>query len=141
LVVAISGDQQHGRRTQAQRRAESEQRLLRAFAELIIEKGVAQTSLADIGRRAGYSSTLVHHLFGSKAALLDRLTETVEQFALGIGQDASDENSGSATLLAVAREYLNMVAGDANPFGRVLAVLSGDAVSGTDELCKWARKL
>ena len=104
--MVISGDQQHVRRTQAQRRAESEQRLLRAFAELIIEKGVAQTSLADIGRRAGYSNTLVHHLFGSKAALLDRLIEAVEQFAQGMGQDASYEKSGSATLLAVAREHL-----------------------------------
>jgi AcrR family transcriptional regulator len=138
--VAISGDQRHGRRTQAQRRAESEQRLLQAFAELIIEKGVAQTSLADIGGRAGYSNTLVYHLFGSKAALVDRLTETVEQFALRLGQDANDENSGSATLLAVARGYLGMVAGDANPFGRVLAVLSAEAVSGTDELRQWRHR-
>jgi AcrR family transcriptional regulator len=138
--VGISGDQRHGRRTQVQRRAESEQRLLEAFAELIVEKGVAQTSLADIGRRAGYSNTLVHHLFGSKAALVDRLTETVEQFALRMGQDANDENSGSATLLAVVRGYLGMVAGEANPFGRVLAVLSAEAVSGTDELRQWRRR-
>jgi AcrR family transcriptional regulator len=138
-TVTISGDQRQGRRTQAQRRAESEQRLLQAFAELIIEKGVAQTSLTDIGRRAGYSHTLVHHLFGSKAAFLDRLTETVEQFALQMGQDANDENSGAATLLAVARGYLSMVVEDANPLGRVLAVLIGEAVSGTDELRQWRR--
>jgi AcrR family transcriptional regulator len=73
-----SGDPRRGRRTQAQRRAESEERLLRAFAELVVEKGVGQTSLNDIGRRAGSSHTLVLHLFGSRAALLARLTESVD---------------------------------------------------------------
>ena len=81
-----SGDPRRGRRTQAQRRAESEERLLRAFAELVVEKGVGQTSLNDIGRRAGSSHTLVLHLFGSRAALLARLTESVERFAWEMGR-------------------------------------------------------
>jgi AcrR family transcriptional regulator len=140
LAMTESGDPGRGRRTQAQRRAESEERLLRAFAELVVEKGVTQTSLNDIGRRAGYSHTLVHHLFGSKAALLARLTESVERFAWDMGQRAAEGHSGRETLLAVATGYLEMVIAESNPLGRVLVVLSCEAVAGSAELRAWSRQ-
>src|SRR5258705_1164975 len=135
-----SGDPRRGRRTQAQRRAESEERLLRAFAELVVEKGVGQTSLNDIGRRAGSSHTLVLHLFGSRAALLARLTESVERFAWEMGQRSADGRSGRETLLAVATGYLEMVIAESNPLGRVLVVLSCEAVTGSAELRAWSHQ-
>ncbi|HKP63133.1 MAG TPA: TetR/AcrR family transcriptional regulator [Polyangiales bacterium] len=58
------------RRTQAERTAESDRRMLRAATELIGERGYQGTSLAAIGERAGYSRGLVHERFGSKAGLL-----------------------------------------------------------------------
>jgi len=140
LAMTESGDRQPGRRTQAQRRAESEERLLRAFAELVVEKGVAHTSVNDIGSRAGYSHTLVHHLFGSKAALLARLTESVERFAWGMGQRAAEGRSGRETLMTVAAGYLEMVIAESNPLGRVLVVLSCEAVTGSAELRAWSRQ-
>jgi AcrR family transcriptional regulator len=52
--------------------------LLEASADLIVEKGWERTTLAAIGRRAGYSHGLVTQRFGSKDgllhALLDRMT-------------------------------------------------------------------
>jgi AcrR family transcriptional regulator len=138
LGVTATRKQQPSRRTQAQRRAESEQRLVHAFAELVLEKGLAETSLAEISRRAGYSATLVHHLFGSKSALLNRLTETAEQFAREQFSTVTTEPAGVA-LLAGARTYLELVADQDHPYGRVLAVLSSEAVSGTTELREWQR--
>jgi AcrR family transcriptional regulator len=67
------------RRTQPERRAESEQRLPPATAELIVERGFGQLSLSAIGERAGYSHALVNHLFGTKAALIERLNDIVDE--------------------------------------------------------------
>ncbi|HEX2575557.1 MAG TPA: TetR/AcrR family transcriptional regulator [Aquihabitans sp.] len=57
------------RLTQAQRRAESTERLHRAFAELVCEQGYVLTTAAEIGERAGYSRNMVRDRFGSKEAL------------------------------------------------------------------------
>jgi AcrR family transcriptional regulator len=66
------------RRTQAERRSESEEALLRAAAELIAERGVERASLASIGRSAGASRGLPTHHFGSKDALVARLASRVQ---------------------------------------------------------------
>ncbi|MBI2765783.1 MAG: TetR/AcrR family transcriptional regulator [Chloroflexi bacterium] len=51
----------------------STNRLLRASAELIGERGYDRTTLAAIGARAGYSHGLVTRRFGSKDGLLEAL--------------------------------------------------------------------
>ncbi|MEY4578133.1 MAG: hypothetical protein RL701_2836 [Pseudomonadota bacterium] len=58
------------RRTQAERTAESDERMLRAALKLIGERGYRGTSLAAIGEEAGYSRGLVNERFGSKDGLL-----------------------------------------------------------------------
>lgn len=58
------------RRTQAERTALSEDRLLEAAAKLIATRGYDRTSLQAIGDEAGYSRGLVSHRFGSKEGLL-----------------------------------------------------------------------
>lgn len=58
------------RRSQAERTAESDQRLLRAALKLIGQRGYRGTSLAAIGEEAGYSRGLVTERFGSKDGLL-----------------------------------------------------------------------
>jgi AcrR family transcriptional regulator len=58
------------RRTQAQRTAESDSRMLRAALKLIAQHGYRGTSLAAIGAEAGYSRGLVNERFGSKDGLL-----------------------------------------------------------------------
>lgn len=63
------------RRTQAERVAESDRKLLSAALRLIGERGYRGTSLAAIGEAAGYSRGLVHERFGSKAGLLWALVE------------------------------------------------------------------
>jgi AcrR family transcriptional regulator len=65
------------RRTQQERVAESDQRMLAAALRLIVERGYRGTSLAAIGEAAGYSRGLVHERFGSKAGLLWALTKQI----------------------------------------------------------------
>lgn len=61
------------RRTQTDRRQQSEAELLRAAAELIAEQGVAAATFENIGARAGYSRGLATQRFGSKQGLIEAL--------------------------------------------------------------------
>ncbi len=60
----------NARRSQQQRRAETEQRVLDAAMTLIAERGSRGVSLAEVGRLAGYSSGIVSHHFGGRQQLL-----------------------------------------------------------------------
>jgi AcrR family transcriptional regulator len=59
--------------SQAERSAESSQRLLAAAIALIGEKGFEKTTAAEIGERAGYSRAMVRSRYGTKEALLESL--------------------------------------------------------------------
>lgn len=61
------------RRTQAERVAESDRRMLEAAMRLIATRGYSQTTLEAIGVEAGYSRGLVQHRFGSKDKLQEAL--------------------------------------------------------------------
>jgi AcrR family transcriptional regulator len=50
-----------------------------AAVGLLVERGVAGTTLASIGERAGYSRGLVTHRFGSKAGLLAHVHDSVAE--------------------------------------------------------------
>jgi AcrR family transcriptional regulator len=60
----------HERRRQQDRTALSDDRMTKAAMDLLLDKGVAGTTLAAIGANAGYSRGLVTHRFGSKSGLL-----------------------------------------------------------------------
>lgn len=68
------------RRSQASRRGESDRRMLRAAARLIARRGVAGTSLADVGVAAGYSRGLPVERFGSKLGLIRMLIEATDSW-------------------------------------------------------------
>jgi AcrR family transcriptional regulator len=65
------------RRTQADRRAESQARLIEACIELLATRGYAKTSLVEIGKRAKVSRALVIHHFGSKEACMYAVVEHI----------------------------------------------------------------
>ena len=48
-----------------------------AAVSLLVERGIAATTLAAIGERSGYSRGLVTHRFGSKAGLLAHVHDSV----------------------------------------------------------------
>lgn len=115
-----------------QRRAESEGRLLTATAALIVERGLNNMSLAEIGKRAGYSHALVNHLFGTKAALIERLNKVVDDFYWEHTKHAMDQE-GVDSVLTLIEVYLRLVTGD-DPIGRVHVVLWAEAIAGTPEI-------
>jgi AcrR family transcriptional regulator len=120
-------------------RATSERRLLQAFAELIIEKGVQNTTLTDIGQRAGYSHTLVVHLFGSKTGLLNRLTANVEQFYVEWITKAGAGRGGADALTDVITTFVQFV-NNTGPNYRVNLALWSESLVGNPDLAQWRRR-
>jgi AcrR family transcriptional regulator len=94
-----------GSRTQAERRATTEQRLLEAAHEIVAEEGVRAVTTAAVGRRAGYSRGIVNHHFGSRAAMMVRLAEEAQsRFA-----PSPEGRRGREHVLSVVGDYLGML--------------------------------
>ena len=93
------------RRTQAERRAATESRLLEAAFRIVAERGVRAVTTAAVGEQAGYSRGIVMHHFGSRAVLMTRLAESVQAsfFLPGTGPD------GRERTLALVDDYLTLV--------------------------------
>jgi len=66
-----------GRRTQAERTALSDARMLDAAVALVCERGAAGTTLKDVGERAGYSRGLASYRFGNKSGLFAFVIRTI----------------------------------------------------------------
>jgi len=65
------------RRTQAERTARSDARMLDAAVALIGERGTAGTTLKEVGEQAGYSRGLAGYRFGSKEGLFGFVVKAV----------------------------------------------------------------
>ena len=116
------------RRTQGERRAEAERRLVQAAAELVGEIGPARVTLANVGERAGYSRGLATHHFGSKGALMQRLVDAVtHQFREAIF-DESQSHSAMDEAMGLVRTYFQVIS-NLQPVNRARLVLWADAVA------------
>ncbi len=65
------------RRTQAERTARSDARMLDAAVALIGQRGTAGTTLKEVGEQAGYSRGLAGYRFGSKEGLFGFVVKAV----------------------------------------------------------------
>jgi AcrR family transcriptional regulator len=94
------------RRTQHERRAEAERRVLDSALDLVVEKGVVRMTLGEVGERAGYSRGLPAHHYGNKEGLLKALiVHIVDDF-----RDARLEANmqpGLDSVLGTMRMYLD----------------------------------
>ena len=104
-----------------------------ATAELIADRGVGQLSLAAIGQRAGCSHALVNHLFGTKAALIERLNDTVDELYRSRIPGALEHKEGVDAVVAFAETYLGLVT-SSHPIARVHVLLWAQAVAGESDL-------
>lgn len=121
-----------GPRTPDVRRAEAEQRLIAAAADLVGELGPSKVTLANVGERAGYSRGLATHHFGSKGALMQRLVEAVtHQF-----RDAMFDRGGADDVITELRTltgiYFDVVT-HLQPVNRARLALWADTVANPDE--------
>jgi len=116
------------RRSQAERRDESERRLLRAATEVIVEQGVRAATFDAIGQRAGYSRGLATQKFGSKQgmteALISHLHERQNEALAAAGIDTAP---GLDALLGYVDHYLRRLKVESD--GRAYFMLMADAVS------------
>jgi AcrR family transcriptional regulator len=99
------------RRTQQERVEESTRRLLQAAAELIAEGGFDAASAAEIGRRAGYSRSMVRARFGSKEQLVDAVIRSAYEGPLTV--PLSESATGMERVLARIDAMARLV--DENP--------------------------
>lgn len=133
-VADVAAAQAKKRRTQAERRDAAHRRMIRAAVRLIARQGYSQTTLAQVGIEAGYSSGLVSHHFGSKEGLL---RELVRRIAVRFYQDqlrpATDVESGLAALEAMVDIYVDELQLRPERM-RALYVLMGEALGPLSEI-------
>jgi AcrR family transcriptional regulator len=117
------------RRTQGQRRAEAEHRVLEATKQVIAELGVGAVTFAAIGARAGYSRGIVTHHFGSRRNLMQTLARSLQTLVPA----PSAGMAGRERLLAQVDLYLMTL--QHNPQDtRVFSMLWAEAIAGDPDL-------
>jgi AcrR family transcriptional regulator len=135
-MVRAAGQEAGGerRRTQAERTATAHRRMIRAAIRLIARQGYTRTTLAQVGKEAGYTGGLVSHHFGSKEGLLRAL---VERAAGRFYQDqllaATRGKSGLDALCASMDTYLDELVVREEHM-RALYVLMGEALGPVAEI-------
>lgn len=98
----LAAPAQPPRMTQAERTAISDQRMYEAAVELICEIGTHNTTLKDIGERAGYSRGLASNRFGSKEALFGNLVHQFNvEWAAELAKHVGGRTGMSALLAAL----------------------------------------
>ncbi len=97
------------RRRQADRTEESDRRLTAAAVRLLVQDGVRGTTLAKLGRQAGYSRSLATHRFGSKAGLLRHVLQRASQRWLALLQSNVGEKVGAEALCAAVDAHLDFL--------------------------------
>jgi AcrR family transcriptional regulator len=88
------------------------EKVLAAGLELFGERGYHETSIADIGARAGIAKSVLYHYFGSKAGLYEAIAEAetgalLEQVAAAVPDDpeAPRLRAGVDAFLAYLTEH------------------------------------
>ena len=111
------------RRTQEQRRAEAERRVLDAAMTLIAQNGSRAITLAQVGEAAGYSRGIVHQYFGNRAGLLEAVMGDAGTF------DVPDYDGHALDQIAdlVASYFRNVV--NRTPSSRAFLQLWGEAIA------------
>lgn len=124
------------RRTQQERKAESERAIILAALNLFAKQGYMRTTLNEIGKAAGYTGGLVSHRFGSKERLLQAVLNHIRTRFL-------DDQLGSAITTESAEEslrnyieiYINEVTVREGRI-RALYVIMGEALGAVPEIRK-----
>jgi AcrR family transcriptional regulator len=118
--------------TQHERRADAEAKLMASARELIAHQGARRTSLAQIGKRAGYSRGIVNHHFGTKDELVKRLVATSQgDFADRVSPEL--EGTGLDAILAIVDGYLRGLH-RSDPADRSFLVMWAEAAGAQPEL-------
>src|SRR5712671_1728855 len=95
------------RRTQAERREDSERGLVRAAISVTAERGVSAATFEAVGQRGGYSRSLVTRRFGSRQGLIDAVISYLhDRRRVLAAEHGIDQMPGLDALLADTDLYL-----------------------------------
>jgi len=129
------------RRTQQERKAESEREIIRAAIRIISRQGYQRTTLNEVGKEAGYTGGLISHRFGSKAGLLKAvLTSIGSRFYTDQLGDAIARPSAEDSLNNYIAIYLKEVRVREGHM-RALYVIMGEALGGEADVQKEVAEL
>lgn len=121
-------------RTQAERTAEAQQKLMDAALRLIARQGYSRTSVAQIGKEAGYAASLIRHHFGSKEGLLRAISHLVlGRFYERQSQLAAGNQRGVEAMEAILDRYLDELKTSPDRI-RAMQVLIGEALGPVPEI-------
>ncbi len=121
------------RRTQLERRQDSEQRLLEAALQIVAEQGATRMTLAEVGERAGLSRGLVAHRFGSRAGLLRALAAAVGDSFKDKMRSGPKRSGGLDALTGLIEHYFVGIS-TLRPSSRALLVLMTESSISSSEL-------
>ncbi len=130
------------RRTQQERVAESRAKLIEAATELIAEGGYEAATAAAIGRRAGYSRSMVGARFGSREALLETVVQLAYEAPLTAAH--SEDASGLERVLARLDTMGRLVDEKPELLRTIFAVefqAAGNATGMTTRVAAWVDRL
>ena len=126
--------QERATRTQAERSATANRRMLRAARQLVARQGYTRTTLAQVGKEAGYSGGLVRYHFGSKDGLLRELVgRAYTRFYEDQIRPVIAGNAGLEAMLATVGAYLHELLVREDRM-RALYVLMGEALGPVPEI-------
>jgi AcrR family transcriptional regulator len=116
-------DQPRARRSQKERREETQRKVLAAATALIAQHGSRALTLAAVGEAAGYSRGIVSHHFGSRENLLRAVMRDAQAFSLpGAAETAAD------WLAELVRAYLENVT-SRRPSAAAFLQMWGEAIA------------
>ncbi len=115
-------------RTQAQRSALSDSRLVNAAIRLIVERGTEKTTLRALGEAAGYSRGLAGYRFGSKQGLFEFVMHAVGEQWLEQLSHATRGVNGIEAMRAAVQAHCDLCCSNAAPV-RAFYILWMGAVS------------
>jgi AcrR family transcriptional regulator len=130
------------RRTQQERVAESRAKLIQATAELIAEGGYEAATAAEIGRRAGYSRSMVGARFGSRDKLLEAVVRSAYEAPLTSEQP--EALTGLERVLARLDTMARLVDESPDLMRMIFAVefrAAGNATGMTTRVAVWIDRL
>src|SRR5258707_3717204 len=112
------------RRTQAERRDESERGLVKAAVAVVSEEGVSASTFEAIARRSGYSRGLVGQRFGSKLGVIEAVITYLHDGRESFAEAGKlDGLPGLEALLIYADHYLQRLShmGEVRAYFRLMA--------------------
>ena len=116
-------DQPPARRTQQERREQTERKVIASATALIAEHGSRALTLAEVGEAAGYSRGIVSHHFGSRENLLRAVMRDAQAF------DLPDPGESAGVWLAdTVHAYLEHVT-SRRPAARAFLQMWGEAIA------------